>query len=432
MPRITTIAKCFSATVVAAAALAATATAGTPAPGSLPASSGGSGPQPIGDISGGSGCSISCIASAIVTPTASSATLRVVTKVPTSTTVSVTKLDKQLGLTTGVQPQHKTLATFRTERSVLFPNLQPETSYRIALTARDLSGHKEIRTGTFKTRAVKVAVELPSVGLSAGLGCKADCIARGTAVAHATEVGRVDFDVRLTESGRVQIELYLPNGTGGLTLQRTISSSNGIKTFKPTASGLVAGTKYTVRVKATDIADRSRVEWGTFHTAHAEAIVVFHKITVLADGETGDGEIAFNYYVENGSVGGNGFHKIGAGDTVAAVAWSTSRPTVTIRTSIDGHRNLDVAVEGVECDGSLMKNCVIEAGHNESGDYGNDTYVNAKAAFDLQRLLAGGGALPPGYGTGLPAGHDGYLIWEKRGFELEFRVYATVDFEVVA
>ena len=105
---------------------------------------------------------------------------------------------------------------------------------------------------------------------------------------------------------------------------------------------------------------------------------------------------------------------------------------MTIRTSIDGHTNLDLAVRGVECDNVLMKNCVREAGYDASGEYAGDTYVNAKATFDLQGLLTAGGALPPGYGTGLPAGHDGYLIWEKRGYELEFRVYATVDFEVVA
>jgi hypothetical protein len=426
MTRITTITKCFTAAVVAAAALAGTSNAGA-----LPATSGGGSPQPIG-LSAGSGCSISCVTSAIVTPTASSASVRVVTDVPTSVAVVVTKLDQQLGLTTGVQPKPKVLATFQTVRTVVFTGLEAETRYRIAVTARDRAGHKEIRTGTFKTRAVKVAVDLPDIGLSAGLGCKADCIASGTAVAHATEVGRVDFDVRLTEPGRVQLDLYLSNGHGGLTLQRSIASSNGTRTFTPSAEGLVAGVTYTVRVKATDAANHSRVEWGTFRTARAVAVVTFHKITVISDGEVGDGEIAFGYSVENDSAGGNGFHKIGAGDTVAAVAYGTSRPTVTIRASIDGHRNLDVAVQGVECDGSLMKNCVIETGHNENGEYGDDTYVDATAAFDLYGLLTGGGALPPGYGTGLPAGHDGYLIWEKTGYELAFRVYATVDFEIVA
>ena len=133
----------------------------------------------------------------------------------------------------------------------------------------------------------------------------------GGAIAHATEVGRVDFDIRLTEAGRVQLDLYRSNGNGGLTLQRSIASSNGIKSFKPIAKGLLAGTKYSVRVKATDMAEPPRVEWGTFRTARAEAVVIFHKIDVISDGETGDGEIAFDYYAESASAGGNGFHKIG-------------------------------------------------------------------------------------------------------------------------
>ena len=54
------------------------------------------------------------------------------------------------------------------------------------------------------------------------------------------------------------------------------------------------------------------------------------------------------------------------------------------------------------------------------------------AAFDLPSLLDPKGALPGNYGTDLPAGHDGYLIWENTSYDLKFRVYATVDFEVVA
>ena len=214
MPRIvTTATRSLVATVIAAAALAATSTAGN-----LPVAPGGSGPQPIGGLSAGPGCSSWCITSAVVTATASSASVKVTTTVPTSTTVSVRKLDQKLGLAAGPQPIDKLLPSFQTVRTVLFPGLQPETSYRIAVTARDQAGNTETRTGTFKTRAVKVAVDLPPLGLSAGLGCTADCIASGTATAHPSEVGRVDFDVRLTEPGRAQLDLYRSNGQGGLTL----------------------------------------------------------------------------------------------------------------------------------------------------------------------------------------------------------------------
>lgn len=419
MTRITNIAKCFAVT----AALAVAAVAGT---------SSAAAATPVGGLAAGPGCSISCITSAVVTPTASSASVKVTTSVRTSTTVSVRRLDAQFGLATGPQPTDIVLPAFAMTRTVLFPGLAPETSYRISVTARDMAGKKETRTGTFKTRAVKVAVDLPDLDLSAGLGCKADCIERGTAKAHPSQVGRVDFDIRLTEKGRAQIDLYISNGKGGLSSELSIFSQSGMKTWKPAVKGLLTGTRYTARLKATDEQGRSRVEWGSFRTAKARALVTFHSIKVIDDGETGRGEIYFAYHVEAMSVGGNGFHKLSSGDTYTPRAYSSDRPKVSIGTSIDGHRNLDVAVLGVECDSILMKNCLVEANRDESGEYAGDTYVMAKAAFGLPSLLDPKGALPGNYGTGLPAGHDGYLIWENTSYDMKFRVYATVDFEVVA
>ncbi len=361
MTGITSIAKCFA--VVAAFAVAAAAGTASATAGTFTAVTSG-GPIPIGGFGAGAGCSISCIKSAIVTPTASSASVEVKTSVPTSTTVSVTRLDAQLGLTTGSAPKDIVVPTFAMVRTVQFGGLEPETSYRISVTARDMGGKEETRTGTFKTRAVKVAVDVPSLDLSAGLGCKVDCIERGTAKAHPTQVGRVDFDIRLTEKGKAQLDLYVSNGKGGLKLEQIIGSSSGITTWKPAAKGLLTGTKYTIRIKATDEQGRSRVEWGSIRTAKAQALVTFHSIKVLDDGETGRGEISFSYGVEANSMGGDGFHKLSSGDTYTPKAYNSNRPKVSILTSIDGHRKLDVSVLGVECDAVLMKNCVVEANHD--------------------------------------------------------------------
>ena len=427
MTRTTKIAKYFAV----AAALAVAAVAGTSSATAGAIAAAGTGTAP-GGFTAGPGCSVSCITSAVVTPTAASASVKVTTSVSTSATVSVRRLDAQFGLAAGPQPTDIVLPTFAMTRTVLFPALSPETSYRISVTARDMAGKKETRTGTFKTLAVKVAIDLPDLDLSAGLGCKADCIERGNVKAHTSEVGRVDFDIRLTEKGRAQIDLYISNGKGGLRLERSIGSPSGVTSWQPAAKGLLTGTKYTARLKATDEQDRSRVEWGSFRTAKARALVTFHKIKVIADGETGRGEISFDYEVEESFTRGDGFHKLSSGDSFTPRAYNSDRPKVSIGTSIDGHRKLDVAVLGVECDGGLMKNCVIEANRYESGEYAGDTYVLARAAFDLPSLIDPNGALPPGYGTGLPAGHDGYLIWENTSYDMKFRVYATVDFEVVA
>ena len=40
----------------------------------------------------------------------------------------------------------------------------------------------------------------------------------------------------------------------------------------------------------------------------------------------------------------------------------------------------------------------------------------------------GPGALPGNYGTMLPAGHDGYLVFETTKYGVKFRVFAYVDF----
>ena len=168
MPRTITTVKCLIATalVLAAAALAGTAAAGT-----SDIAPGGSGIPPISDLSGGSGCSISCIVSAIVTPTASSASVKITTSVQASVIAKIKPVDQQLGLTTSnPQPKHVLLPTFQKVRTVLFPGLTPKTTYRITVSARDKSGHTQTRSGTFKTRAVKVAVGLPDVGLSATTG----------------------------------------------------------------------------------------------------------------------------------------------------------------------------------------------------------------------------------------------------------------------
>ena len=45
--------------------------------------------------------------------------------------------------------------------------------------------------------------------------------------------------------------------------------------------------------------------------------------------------------------------------------------------------------------------------------------------------MGDGRDLPPAQGTGLPAGHDAYPVWETTSNYLKFRVYATVDLRLV-
>jgi hypothetical protein len=390
------------------------------------------GSSPTTGISAGYGCSIACIESALVTPTASSASVEVRTSVPTSVTVAVSKLDAALGLAAAPTPKHISLPSFLKIRTVLFTGLEPATAYRIVVSARDLSGSVQTRSGTFGTRAVKVAVEQPDLGLSAGLGCKADCLEQGTLTSDASVPGRARLVLHTSVPATFQIRFVAKSASGG-TLHQLIHSTGSRKTeHEATIDGLLTGTRYEVKAKATDAQGRSWEETGTFRTRSAQAVVTFHKITVISDSEKGAdrGEIYFDFRAGGVEAPAMGFRKLGSGDTIAVKAPGTSRPGLMVGVPIDGRARLDIDVLGVECDGSLMKNCVVEAGSWMSGGYAGDMFVATSTSVDLREAFAPSGALPPGYGTGLPAGHDAYAVWETTQYSLKFRVYATVDVQV--
>ena len=378
------------------------------------------------------GCAVACIESAIVTPTASSASVAVKTTVPTAVTVTVAKRGAQLGLTSGSAPKHISLPAFLKARKILFSGLEPETGYRIVVSARDLAGKVQTRSGTFAMRAVKVAVDTPDIGLSAGLGCKADCIEKGTLTSDATVPGRARLELRSTVPATFQVTLLAKKPSGAVLHQFIHSTGSRATEHTATLDGLLTGTTYAVTAKATDAQGRSYVEQGSFRTRSANALVTFHKIEVISDSEKGAdrGEIFFDFFVAELGAGWMGFQKIGSGDTVAVKGNGTSRPGLSFGLPIDGRATLELLVRGVECDGSLMKNCAAESGHFGSGEYAGDMYAVTKTTVDLRQAFVPGGALPPNYGTGLPAGHDAYVVWETTQTSLKYRVYATVDVQV--
>jgi hypothetical protein len=395
------------AAVCAALAWSAAATAGGPV------------------VSAGAGCSVSCIQSAIVTPTASSASVEIRTTVPASVTVKVATLDAQLGLATGPAPRDIVVPPFGTIRTVQIPGLEPETTYRIVVSARDRQGRVQTRSGTFATRAVKVAVGTPDVGLSAGLGCKADCIEKGTLTSDPSVPGRARLELSSTVPATYQVSLLVKTGSGK-TLHFFQHVTGSLKTgHTATFDGLLTGTTYQVTAKATDADGRTWIEQGAFRTRSATATVFIHKVTIVDDADKGAnrGEISLDYWIDGLYVSGSDFARYSSGDTVVPKMHGTTRPGIWKTFSIDGRSRVDIAVGGVECDGQLLKNCVREAG-------GGDWDARAKTTFDLRQAFTPSGALPPGFGTGLPAGHDAYVVFEDTDDHLKLRVYATVDVQV--
>jgi hypothetical protein len=407
MNRTARIAKTLAAAVVAALGLCATATAGGPT------------------LSSGYGCALACIESAIVTPTASSATVQVKTSVPVSVTVKASKLDAQLGLAAGPARRDIVLPAFQTIRTVLLPGLEPAKTYRIVVSARDMQGRVHTRSGTFTTREVKVAVGQPDLGLSAGLGCKADCIEHGTLTSDGTVPGRARLELRSSVPATFQVSLVARTASGALLHQLVHSTGSRKTEHGATIDGLLTGTTYAVTAKATDAEGRSFAEQGTFRTRAATALVTFHKVKIIADGDKGAnrGEIAFEYFADGASVRFSGFKRYGSGDTAVPTMPGTSRPGVWKSVSIDGQSGLELEVGGSECDGHILSGCEVEA-------FSTDWSAVARTTVDLRDAFVSGGGLPPGYGTGLPAGHDAYAVFETTEDSLEFRVYATVDIEV--
>jgi hypothetical protein len=397
------------AATLAACALAAAATAAGPV------------------VSAGGGCSLACIESALVTPTASSASVEIRTSVPASVTVETAEVGANLGFASGPAPHDVVVPPFQTVRTVLIPGLQPETTYRIVVHARDIQGHVQTRAGTFTTRKVKVAVDLPDVGLSAGLGCKADCLEQETLTSDADVPGRARLDLRATVPVTFQVLLVARDASGRLLDQRGVSTGAGRTSYETTLDGLLTGTRYAVTAKATDADGHVRSEQGTFRTRSAEALVTVHSIRIVDDADKGSnaGEIDLDLVAQGDLFWTMGFRRIDSGTTLAPRMPGTTRPGVWTTVSVDGLKQLTLKAGGTECDWHRISHCPREA-----GTVGTDWQAAATAKIGLGDAFVADGALPPGFGASLPAGHDAYAIFETTDHSLKFRVYATVDVEV--
>jgi hypothetical protein len=403
------IAQTALAAALTACALAAAATAAGPV------------------ISAGGGCSLACIESALVTPTASSASVEIHTSVHASVTVEVAEVGASLGFTSGPAPHDVVVPPFATNRTILIPGLQPETTYRIVVHARDLQGHVQTRSGSFTTRKVKVAVDLPDLGLSAGLGCKVDCLERGTLTGDPQVPGRARVELRATVPVTFQVLLVARDSSGRLLDQRGVSTGAGRTSYATTLDGLLTGTRYTVTAEATDADGHVRSEHGTFRTRSAQALVTVHAIRIVDDADDGGnaGEIDLDLVAQGDLFWTMDFRRIDSGTTFAPHMPGTSRPGIWTRVSVNGLKRLRLQAGGVECDWSILSHC-----DREAGTVGADWEASATTDVDLGDAFVSDGGLPPGYGTGLPAGHDAYAIFETTDHDLKFRVYATVDVEV--
>ena len=186
----------------------------------------------------------------------------------------------------------------------------------------------ETRSGTFTTRKVKVAVDLPDVGLSSGLGCKVDCLTRGTLTSDETVPGRARLVLESSVPATFQVLLIARRPDGSAFHQFGHSTGSRKTSHAVTLDGLLTGTRYAVTAKATDADGRTWTETGTFRTRSAVATVTYHKVVVTRrrrHDRQGRDRLRLLRGRRTSSVT-FGFRRVGSGDTVVPRMSGTTRP----------------------------------------------------------------------------------------------------------
>ncbi len=267
------------------------------------------------------------------------------------------------------------------------------------------------------------------VGVGSGLGCAAQCIKTGVTTSHGKSV---DLHVTTDTPAKLQAQIStlppLPNGNSPpyFTNPKT-QSDNSFRTDWTTAfTALEPDTTYHIVVRATDGNGKTAYQQGTFKTLERKVVVTFTKILVIDDADHGvnKGEVSFDFFVNDQEVGRLDQQKIKSGQSIHFSVYANLT---------DAPRWLTITVRGLECDVVGWK-CAEEAEGDfpttGGGSYQDWDYAHAYTFVNVDDPDMG--ALPPNYGTDLPAGHDGYLIFDTTGYHLKFRVYGYFDTDYVA
>jgi hypothetical protein len=379
---------------------------------------------PAGEGAAG-GCALQCIEKALVTPTTSGASVEIVTSVRTRVVVTARALTNTGGLVAAQPDASFSTLLFRTERTVPLRGLEPATSYRITVSATDMSGRTNTRTGIFETRPVETAIDTPVGGFSAGLGCSAKCITKAVPV-HVGPTAAL-FDVETNTPAKITLITSIGGSIASIATSPSLTTS-----YRHAASPLSPGTRYDLQVRATDADGRTEVHQFAFTTAPRNIRVTLWKVQLIDDGDKGKhdrGELKFGYWLGGKLVAfDKDWVKRKSGDVFTVRANGTSRPGVAATLLANGGSPaLDIRVLADECDGYInLDRCVVEVRPEGPPSGGDSNYATAGGAFGLKAFVSRG-ALPGNYGTLLPAGHDAYLVFETTKHGIKFRVFAFAD-----
>ena len=368
------------------------------------------------------GCALQCIEKALVTATASSAKLDIVTAVRARVTVTARRLAPN-GTVDG--PAITVYGRFLVKsRTMTLRNLQPKRTYAVNVAATDAAGHEATRNGKFTTRAPETTGLPTAGGFTSGAGCSSKCITKAVPLHIGPTAGL--FEIGTNAPAKVTVITSLA-GTGSIVSMS--SSPTYTQSYRHTASPLQPGTRYDIRIRATDSKGRTEARQFAFTTVERMARVTFWKIQVLEDGDAvGQGELAFAYYLGTTHLQSDPYVRRNSGDVFDVRATGTSRAGLSGVIPANGPSpKLAIHVTAEECDALLLGNCTMEVVDPAGFPGGSDSFSVAGRAFGLGELLPAG-AVPPSHRPHMPEGHQRYLFFDTTQHNVKFRVYATVDF----
>ena len=253
------------------------------------------GPTPgNGQFSTGPSCAVSCITSALIEPHTGSFGIDVHTDTPARIFIGVQRL---------TQPEGSWIDWARSEPGRTtwgnhLTGLQPDTTYKVTVSATDALSRTEKRTTFFHTLAVQTAVPVGPGGVQSNVGCSQQCI---SAVRLAPDGTGAGMTVNTTVPAKVEVRVDdHPPGTIGDTPffgspEGSFSSAQFVTRRAGFVDGLVPGSNYHIIVRATDASGFTAYRHGIFRTKSRRAKLVLEGVRVYYDGDKGGnrGELGF-------------------------------------------------------------------------------------------------------------------------------------------
>jgi hypothetical protein len=380
--------------------------------------------NPGDDFSNGPSCAVSCITTALIEPHTGAFGVTVRTDTPARIFVGVSELLAPEG--TWVDWAQS--GPGRTNWGTHVTGLQPDTLYKVTVSATDAQSRTERRSTFFRTRAVETALPEGPGGVQSNVGCSQQCISKVKLEPRGAGAG-VKVDTTVPAKLSISADDDAPGTIGGTpvfgTPEDTVSTAGYATRWTGNLDRLTPGTNYHIILRATDAAGHVSYRSGIFRTGERRAKLVLRGIRVYYDGDKGAnrGELGFVTALNQKDEP----HLRIRERKVASGNWlEFPDDRVDLRPL---SRGLNVAVQGRERDNAPT--CSNQTGtafwHPETGKVdewcNKRTWVAARKVIDLDAPVPGGDEPPGSGGTGR---HE-FEIMTSNSAGIRFVVHGHVD-----